>query len=86
MKNKDQLLLEQAYQTIFNKTFQKNTLHEAFLIESGILDKTKQFAGNILNKAKSMFGSSVEKLLAIVQKANPTLFKQIQQAVEQKKR
>lgn len=84
MKTKDQTLLEEAYSQIFLAESQKHSLHKAFLIEAGLLDKAKQVAGNVVGKAKSMFASSVEKLLGIVQKADPELFKRIQQAVQQK--
>ena len=77
MKNKDVLLLEQAYQQIILD----KQLHQQFLIEVNLLDKTKQVGGAILNKVKGMLGNSVASLLGIIQKADPQLFSKIQNAV-----
>lgn len=78
MSYKDQQLLEEAYKQIAFS----NHLHEAFLIEAGLLDKAKQIGGAIIDKAKSMFGNTVAGLLEIVKKTNPQLFAEIEAAVQ----
>jgi hypothetical protein len=80
MKTKDQILLEEAYREIF---FSRE-LHRKFLAEAGLINAVKQTASNLMNKVKSMFGDSIDKLLEIVKKGNPELFAKIQQAVQQK--